>query len=120
MNILIVEEQPELGALWARHLSRFGAQVRLATSEQTAFQALREDAFAVVVLDLGLADNGAMSVSDFASYRQPDARIIFVTNATFFSDAAIFRHCANACAYVPSYTPPEDLAAIVEHYATRA
>ena len=70
-----------------------------------------------MILDLVLDEGSALAVSDFASYRQPLARVIFVTNTSFFSDGSIFRHCVNACAYMPSATPPEDLAAMVEHYA---
>ena len=64
-----------------------------------------------------LANGSALAVSDFASYRRPDARVIFVTNTTFFSDGSIFAHSPNACAFMQSSTPPEDLAAMVEHYA---
>ena len=42
--------------------------------------------------------------------------MFFVTN-TFFSDGSIFQHCSNACGYIQSSTPPEDIAAMVEHYA---
>ena len=59
------------------------------------------------VLDHG----SALAVADFASYRRPDCRVIFVTNTSFFSDGSIFRHCANACAYLQSQTEPADLAA---------
>jgi hypothetical protein len=51
-----------------------------------------------------------------ASYRQPGAKVIFVTDTTFFSDGSIFRHIPNACAFIRAETPPDDLVAIVEHY----
>jgi len=65
-----------------------------------------------------LENGSALAVADYANYRQPDARVIFVTNTSFFSDGSIFAHSANARAFVPSGTPPEDLAAMVEHYGT--
>ncbi len=70
----------------------------------------------VIVLDLILSDGSAFAVADFSSYRQPDAKVIFVTNSTFFSDGSIFRHIPNACAMVPAETRPEDIGALVEHY----
>lgn len=73
--------------------------------------------FEIIVLDLVLEGGSALAVADFASYRRPDARVIFVTNTSFFSDGSIFAHSPNACAYVQSEAPPEDLAAMVEHYA---
>lgn len=117
MNVLIVESKPALGELWKRHLERMGAEVTLATSQQDAVRALYNADFEIIVLDLVLDGGSALAVSDFASYRRPEARVIFVTNTSFFSDGSIFAHSQNACAYVQSETPPEDLAAMVEHYA---
>jgi DNA-binding response OmpR family regulator len=117
MKVLIVESNPDLGGLWQRHLQRQGADVSLVQTQEAAILALYGTDFEIIVLDLVLADGSALAVADFASYRRPDARVIFVTNTTFFSDGSIFAHSPNACAYVQSETPPEDLAAIVEHYA---
>ena len=78
---------------------------------------LEERAFDILVLDLVLHDGSALTVADLASFRCPDTRVIFVTNTTFFSDGSIFAHSPNACAYVPSGTKPEDLAAMVDYYA---
>lgn len=117
MNVLIVESEPALGELWKRHLQRHGATVTLVASQEDAIFALYGAAFDIIVLDLVLGQGSALAVADFASYRRPDARVIFVTNTTFFSDGSIFAHSPNACAYVQSATPPEDLAAMVEHYA---
>jgi len=118
MNVLIVESQAELGRLWCRHLERQGAQVQLARTQDAAISAMYDQSFDVIVLDLVLADGSALAVADFAGYRAPDARVIFVTNTTFFSDGSIFAHSRNACAFLQSSTPPEDLAAMVEHYGT--
>ena len=117
MNVLIVESKHELGMLWKRHLERQGGVVTLAHGQDEAIEALRNDAFQIMVLDLVLDEGSALAVSDFASYRRPDMRVIFVTNTTFFSDGSIFAHSSNACAYVQSGTPPEDLAAMVDYYA---
>lgn len=119
MRVLIVESQEELGGLWARHLERQGAEVTVVDGQDQAIAALREFSFNIIVLDLVLKDGSALAVSDFASYRRPDARVIFVTNTSFFSDGSIFAHSPNACAFVQSATPPEDLAAMVEHFAAR-
>lgn len=117
MKILIVEGDAELGGLWARHLQRQGGEVRQAGTQSAAILELQSARFDIIVLDLVLAEGSALAVADFASYRSPETRVIFVTDTTFFSDGSIFAHSANACAYVQSATPPEDLAAIVKHYA---
>lgn len=116
MRVLIVESESELAELWAKHLQRQAAQVTIAGSERAAIEAMQQDDVDVIVLDLVLKEGSAFAVADFASYRQPDARVIFVTNTSFFSDGSIFRHIPNARAFLPSGTPPADLAAVVDHY----
>lgn len=120
MNVLIVESRAQLGALWQRHLERLGAKVTLSCNQTSAIQHLQDEPYSIIILDLVLEEGSALAVADFASFRQPDTRVIFVTNTSFFSDGSIFQHCANACAFLPSATPPADLAAMVEHYATEA
>jgi len=116
MRVLIVEPSIELGELWRRHIERMGAGVETARSQDEAIAILRERGVDVIVLDLVLDDGAAFAVADFASYRWPLAKVVFVTNTSFFSDGSIFRHIPNACAFVQARTPPEDLAAIVEHH----
>jgi len=116
MNVLIVESDAGLAHLWQRHLERSGARVTIAADQAAAIAALQRRNPDVIVLDLVLQAGSAIAVADYASYRRPDTRIVFVTNTTFFSDGSIFNHVPNACAYLKAATPPEDLAAIVEHY----
>ena len=118
MIVLIVEPCPDLGRLWKRHVERQGAEVHLVQGQDAAFDLLRTLAIDMIVLDLVLKQGSALAISDYASYRRPKAQVIFVTNTTFFSDGSIFQHIPNACAFLPSRMPPEDLAAVVEHYGT--
>ncbi|WP_415921814.1 response regulator transcription factor [Tateyamaria sp. SN6-1] len=117
MNVLIVESRSDLGDIWRRHLERMGMHVHLASGQTEAVAHLEAHSPDIILLDLVLPDGSALAVSDFASYRHPNARVIFVTDTSFFSDGSIFAHASNACAFVPSGTRPEDLAAMVEHYA---
>jgi DNA-binding response OmpR family regulator len=117
LNVLIVESRRPLAQLWQRHLLRGGANVWVAPTQDAAFELLSTHSFEVIILDVVLEQGHALSVADMAQFRQPNARIIFVTNTSFFSDGSIFNLCANACAYLPSSTPPDDLANLVEHYA---
>ena len=120
MRVLIVEPVRELGQLWQRHLERQGALVTLAGGQDEAIAALRDAQVDVIVLNLILQNGSAFATADYASYRHPDAQVIFVTDTTFFSDGSIFRHIPNACAFVQCNTPPEDLAAMVEHFGRSA
>lgn len=116
MLVLIAANNPDLSGVWANHLERLGAIVTVVSSQDEATRFLCDFEVGVIVLDLMLARGSAIAVADFASYRQPGAKVVFVTNSTFFSDGSIFNHIPNACAYVKTHTPPEDIAAIVDHY----
>ena len=119
MKVLIVESNPNLGDLWKRHMQRMGAEVFVVSGQNDAITLLQDRQFDILVLDLVLGDGSALAVADFTSYRYPDTRVIFVTNTSFFSDGSIFQHCQNACAFMPTSMPPEDLVAMVEHYGMR-
>jgi DNA-binding NtrC family response regulator len=119
MNVLIVQSCHELGELWKKHLSRLGMNVVLATGQEDAIIKMLHHAPAIIVLDLLLDEGSAFAVSDFANYRFPEAQIIFVTNTSFFSDGSIFSHSSNACAFIQSQTPPEDIAMLVEHFGSK-
>ncbi|QYX55796.1 response regulator [Roseovarius sp. SCSIO 43702] len=116
MEILIVESNPALGGLWRRHMERQGMCVALARGQDAAIEVLRERRVDVIVLNLFLAEGSALAVADFASYRHPETRIVFVTDTSFFSDGSIFAICANARAFLQSDMAPEDLTAMVAHY----
>jgi len=118
MNVLIVESKRHLAELWRRALERLGAHVDIASSQEQAAEMAASEAYHIVMLDLILDQGSAFAVADFMNYRQPDAQVIFVTNTSFFSDGSIFQLFSNACAYVQSETAPDDLAAIIQHYAT--
>ncbi len=116
MNCLIVESNVALGRLWQRHLERLDVSVTVASTGERALNLIQSHIYDVIVLDLVLAEGSALAVADLANFRQPDANVVFVTDTTFFSDGSIFRHSANARAFIESATPPDDLAAIVHHY----
>lgn len=120
MRVLIVESDPRLGRLWQRQLERFCAVVHLARGQDDAVAILAREAVGVIVLDLDLEGGSALAVADYASYRRPAARVVFVTDTSVFSDGSIFQHMPNACAFLRARGRPEDLAAVVEHYGAMA
>lgn len=115
-RVLIVESVPELAELWKRHLERQKMIVTCAKGQEEAIAHLTENETDIIIQDLVIDQGSPLAISDYANYRQPNARVIFVTNTSFFSDGSIFAHSANARAFVQSNTPPEDLAAMVAHY----
>ncbi|MEP1767916.1 MAG: response regulator [Sulfitobacter sp.] len=119
-RVLIVESHPELAVLWQKHLLRQGMQVHFVTGQEDAIAYLGKNTIDIIILDLVIEEGSALPIADYANYRQPNAKVIFVTNTSFFSDGSIFAHSANARAFVQSNTPPEDLAAMVAHYGAEA
>lgn len=120
MQVLIVETTAELAEIWRRHLARQGHDVIVAHSDTAAVRAIATQTLDVIILDLVLDGGSALAVADFAQYRQPGAKVIVVTDTTFFSDGSFFAITPNARAFVQSATPPDDLAAMVEHYGSAA
>jgi len=120
MKVLIVESTDDLAQLWRRHLERQGAEVAIAASGDQAIEMISDTPFDVIILDLILAKGSALAVADYALYRLPETSVIYVTDTTFFSDGSIFSVSGNARAFVPTRTPPEDLAAMVAHYGRAA
>ena len=114
--ILIVASNPDLSRVWARHLERNGETVAVVSSQKEAVDFLRDQQADVIVLDVMLKDGSPFAIADLASYRQPDARIVFVTKSTFFSDGSLFTHIPNTAAVLQEQTPPNDLAAIVAYH----
>ena len=115
MKVLIVESTDELAQLWRRHLERQGAEVFIARSGDQAVEMISDIGFDVIILDLILAEGSALAVADYALFRMPETSVIYVTDTSFFSDGSIFSVSANARAFVPTRTPPADLAAMVAH-----
>ncbi|MEL6376674.1 MAG: response regulator [Pseudomonadota bacterium] len=116
LNVLIVENNCALAQLWERHLRRGGAEVRLAHTQDNALDMLEAEKADLIIMNVVLRGGSAFSLADNVRLLHPHIPIIYVTNSTFFSDGSIFGLCPNACAYLQTTTPPEDLAAMVEHY----
>ena len=116
MKVLIVESGAEIAEVWRRHLSRAGHDVRVAHSADAGVARLTAEPFGIVILNVLVDGESALSIADYARFRNPDSRVIFVSESSFFSDGSIFGLVPNARAMVPAHTPPEDLTALVEHY----
>lgn len=120
MRVLIVEQDERLSALWRDHMLRFAQEVFLTSDQAAAVDVLRHHDISVIVLDLDLTRGSPLAIADFASYRRPDARIVVVTSGRAFADGSIFRHCPNACAFLPCATDPRDLSLLVEYQGRAA
>jgi CheY-like chemotaxis protein len=120
VQTLIVEQNRDLAAIWARFLEGQGLVCQLAAGESEALEALRDQSFDALVLDVELIDGAAFRIADFATYRNPEIAIIAVTAQNFFSDGQVFELIPNARGLLPATADPGDMAALVQHYGGRA
>jgi hypothetical protein len=90
------------------------------SSQAQAVAKMFELAPAVVLIDLELTNGSPLAVADFASYRYPDARIIFVSESDMFADGSVFAHCPNVHAHVGRGMAEPDMVALVSHHARGA
>lgn len=120
MQALIVESNQNLAQVWARSLERHGVDVIRADSEDNAIMTLNQTPVDVIVMNVNLSNGNALTVADYASFRTPYARVIFVTSSTFFSDGSIFNLATNAHACIPDQIPLDDLTALVEFHGQHA
>ena len=88
----------------------------MVNNQQDAVDYLRKHAPEVLVLDVMLENGSAIATADFASYRRPDTRIVFVTRNTFFADGSLFQHIPNTAAIIAEGTKPADFAEIVAYH----
>ncbi|MEM0978441.1 MAG: response regulator [Pseudomonadota bacterium] len=117
MTTLLVDNFAPRLRLWSKHLIRQGLSVVTAGSGEDAYLTLNSQKFDAMVLNMGLPDGEALSISDFAIFRNPEIRIIAVTSDRFFSDGTLFNYIPNLRTHVADTVQIEDLTAAIYHYA---
>lgn len=79
---LIVEDVPLVAAQQARALAALGCAVSIAGSVNAALQALRQQPFELVLVDLGLPDGDGLVIARFAKTLDPSPGVAVVTGTT--------------------------------------
>lgn len=118
MQILVLQENADLGSIWSAFLERRGLTPRLATNAEKAMGFLSRRPYDVLVFDPAV-QTGALALADFATFRNPDVKILAVTASSFFSDGTLFDLIPNARGVLRQPVRPEDLAAYLEHFKER-
>ena len=119
MRILIFEKKKRAGLIWKRFLARNGHLVELCSEINEAVGFLALGNFDVFIIDASDNMEAAATLTDLASYQNPDISNIVVTSGRFFADSSIFKLIPNVRGCVSSLIEPNDLLAIMEHYTTR-
>lgn len=116
MQVLIVDRVAPRSEVWGRSLRTMGASVTTVSTEEAAIAELDRASWSVLIVNAGLAGGGCLVVADYARFRQPDAKVIVVTDGGLFSDGRIFELLPNACACIPGGTDAGDLTALVDFH----
>ncbi|MEM7241141.1 MAG: hypothetical protein AAF429_03050 [Pseudomonadota bacterium] len=116
MAILIFENKRKTGLIWQRFLARHGCNVRLTRSIDETASALSTGGIHVFIVDATEDMNAITTLSDLAQFYNPDISIIAVTSGMFFADGSVFELIPNIRSCISTEIPPEDLAAMVEHF----
>ena len=115
MKVLVVEDDPNLRALWAAVLERGGHAPRLEETEAAARVALQEEPFDLVLLDLYLGADQTIDVAGLARLLRPETRIVVVTGTTLYHEGELFDLAAQVAAVLRKPVDIEDLMAVCEH-----
>ncbi|MEM9715753.1 MAG: hypothetical protein AAF826_04475 [Pseudomonadota bacterium] len=117
MNTLLVDFVGHRLSLWSRHLERCGLDVTTAETADAAMEKLTLMRFDTMVINMGLPGGTALSVSDYAIFKNPDIRIVAVSSDKFFSDGTLFKFIPNLRSHLADSVHVEDMSATVAHYA---
>jgi len=115
MKVLVVEDDPNLRALWGTVFQRVGHVTRLEESEAGARAALTEEGFDLFLLDLYLASDRSIDLNAMSKLLQPDAKIVVITGTSAYSKGELFGMAPAVAAVLRKPVDIEDLVAVCEH-----
>lgn len=118
MNILIVEDDPNLSLLWQSIFAASGHSVEASMNVVDARRALMAHPFDLVILDLYLGQELGLSVASVATFSNPDCKIVVVTGASSVSCHDIQEKTPAISSVLRKPVDIEHLIAVCEHVGT--
>ncbi len=104
INLLVVEEEPELADKLKRLLSRNNNSVSLALDGKDALDLAAHNSFDLALVDMDLLENNALEVSRLILEDDPEATVILMT-ADRIEKKVIMERALNDFAYTCLYKP---------------
>lgn len=117
VNVLIVEDDPNLRALWRAVMGEMKYLVHEAETLASAQTALRASRFDLVLLDLYLGQDSALSLVTQAGTANPDCKIVIVTGSSHFANGELFDVSSSIASVLRKPVDVEDLIATCEAVA---
>ncbi len=112
MKLLIVEDDPNLSALW---LDVFAAQGHMVVLVETPFDArkrLMTDCYDLVLIDLYIGTDSALMVAAMATYTNPGCKVVVIAGGSELRKAKI---CGSCSAVLHKPVDIEHLVAVCDH-----
>ncbi|MEM9248326.1 MAG: response regulator [Pseudomonadota bacterium] len=117
MKVLVVEDDPNLRALWGAVIEKAGYAARLVETEAEAKAALSGETFDLLLLDLLLGENNGIGVAAFAKQVNPTCSIVVVTGSSVYSKRELFSLAPSVWAVMRKPVDIEDIIALCSHVA---
>ena len=117
MKVLVVEDDPNLRALWGAVIEQAGHVARQVETEPDAREALMAEPFDLVLLDLYLGERDGLSVANFATYLNAACKVVVVTGSSAYSKGELFAMAPSVWAVMRKPVDIEDIAALCSHVA---
>lgn len=117
MKVLVVEDDPNLRALWGAVIQKAGYSAHLVETEADARNALLEQSFDLLLLDLFLGEENGTAVAEFAMQVNPACSIVVVTGSSLYSKQELFSMAPSIWVVMRKPVDIEDIIALCEHVA---
>ncbi len=120
MKVLVVEDDPNLRALWGAVIGKAGHTARLVETEPAAREALMAEPYDLVLLDLYLGEKDGVAVANFATHLNPACRVVVVTGTSLYAKGELFAMAPSIWAVMRKPVDIEDIMALCAHVAGEA
>jgi len=120
LKVLVVEDDPNLRALWGAVIERAGHAPTLVETEPEARGKLTAEPFDLVLLDLFLGERDGIALADVATRLNPACRVVVVTGTSLYRNGELFGMAPAIWAVMRKPVDIEDIIALCEHIAADA
>lgn len=113
-HILVVDDEPQIRDLLSVYLLRQGYRVSTAANSAETERVLRESRAALVVLDIGLADEDGLKLLAKLKAEFPGILVVMLTGMGFVEDLLQEAHQKGADGYVSKVLPLDELLSVIQ------
>jgi len=117
LKVLVVEDDPNLRALWGAVIAQAGYEARLVETEPEAREMLITRPFDLVLLDLFLGETEGISVATFATHLNSSCKVVVITGTAVYGKQELFAMSPAIWAVMRKPVNIEDIMSLCSHVA---